>query len=67
MLFPTVFLMQKLDYFFDYTNYFEMCLYVAGILYVIPFLTGCPLHWQYEVGAVAIFLAWYNLLIFMQK
>ena len=59
--------LQKLSYFLDFTNLIEWTLYLTSVLYVIPFLTGYPIHWQFEVGAVAVFLAWFNMLVFLQK
>jgi len=58
---------QKTTYFMDVTNLIEWTLYVSGILFTTPFLTGYPLHWQFEIGSIAIFLAWFNLLVFLQK
>ncbi|CAK8679344.1 unnamed protein product [Clavelina lepadiformis] len=58
---------QRMSYFLDFTNLVEWTLYLTSVLYVAPFLTGYPVHWQFQVGAVAVFLAWFNLLVFLQK
>uniref|UniRef100_F7ABJ7 Ion transport domain-containing protein n=2 Tax=Ciona intestinalis TaxID=7719 RepID=F7ABJ7_CIOIN len=58
---------QRGEYFRDFTNVTEWTLYVTSVLFAVPFLTGYPLHWQFEVGAVAVFLGWFNLLVFLQK
>nr|XP_039270319.1 transient receptor potential cation channel subfamily A member 1-like isoform X1 [Styela clava] len=58
---------QRLKYFLDMTNLFEWVLYVSSILYVFPFYSGYPLHWQFEFGAIAVYLAWFNLLLFFQR
>jgi len=42
---------------------------LCSIIFVWVFHTGClcPLYWQWQLGAVAIFLGWMNLIVFIQK
>ncbi|XP_071487930.1 LOW QUALITY PROTEIN: transient receptor potential cation channel subfamily A member 1-like [Diadema antillarum] len=61
---------QQWKYFIDMTNYLEWTLYICTLLYVGPFLKddGTPSsHFQWECGAVAIFLAWFNFLLYQQR
>ena len=60
-------LSQKGRYFLDCQNAFEWSLYVTSLLFSIPFLFTCSFHWQWEAGALAIFLAWFNLLVILQR
>nr|XP_039270103.1 transient receptor potential cation channel subfamily A member 1-like [Styela clava] len=58
---------QKANYFKDMINMIEWLLYVCSLLYVIPFYTGYPHHWQFDCGALAILFAWLNFLLFLQR
>ena len=49
------------------TNLLEWILYSTTMLYIIPFLTGHEVHWQWEAGAAAEFLAWFNCLLFLRR
>ncbi|XP_028414471.1 transient receptor potential cation channel subfamily A member 1 homolog isoform X2 [Dendronephthya gigantea] len=73
------FLYQRWHYVTDYTNYFEVTMYVATVAYIsadfdLSFVTesdilsgeSCSL-WRVNVGAVAIFLAWIVLVLFVRK
>nr|KAG5711034.1 hypothetical protein BaRGS_013768 [Batillaria attramentaria] len=61
----------KLAYF-GWTNLFEWATNIMAILLVLDFnfcqlKTGYRHHWQWQLGAVSIFLGWVNLLLFVQK
>ena len=47
----------------------ELCLYVFSIIFVWVFHDRClcPFLWQWQLGIVAVFLAWINLMIFFSK
>ncbi|XP_048765661.1 transient receptor potential cation channel subfamily A member 1 homolog isoform X2 [Ostrea edulis] len=61
----------KLQYL-GFENLIEWVTYVCALLLVIDFencqrSTGYRFTWQWSVGAVAIFLCWINLVLFLQK
>ncbi|GFO25172.1 transient receptor potential cation channel subfamily a member 1 [Plakobranchus ocellatus] len=58
---------QKRKYFQDFGNAVEWSLYVSSLLFVVPFLGGFSCHWQWEIGAIAVFLSWFNALVFLQR
>ncbi|CAH1773894.1 unnamed protein product [Owenia fusiformis] len=58
---------QGFKYFIDVTNYIEWILYTTSAVFVVPSLLGFSTHWQWECGAIAIFLAWFNFLLFLQR
>ena len=53
----------------DWMNFFEVCLYILSIIFVSVFRTPCmcPQKWQWQIGVVAILLAWINLIRFCAK
>ncbi|KAK7502989.1 hypothetical protein BaRGS_00005615 [Batillaria attramentaria] len=61
----------KLAYL-GWTNLIEWTTYVTALLLVISFNecqreTGLRYNWQWQLGAISIFLAWLNLVLFIQK
>ncbi|XP_076445095.1 uncharacterized protein LOC143283004 [Babylonia areolata] len=53
-------------------NLIEWTIYVTALLLVISFNecmrdTGYKYDWQWSVGAVSVFLAWINLVLFIQR
>ncbi|KAL4233751.1 hypothetical protein ACF0H5_008431 [Mactra antiquata] len=61
----------KLNYL-SWENLIEWTVYVTSLLFVIDFeacqsSTGYRTRWQWNVGTVAIFLSWINLVLFAQK
>nr|XP_022289772.1 transient receptor potential cation channel subfamily A member 1 homolog isoform X3 [Crassostrea virginica] len=61
----------KLQYL-GFENLIEWVTYVCALLLVIDFetcqkSTGFRFQWQWSLGAVAIFLCWINLVLFLQK
>ncbi|XP_065826126.1 transient receptor potential cation channel subfamily A member 1-like isoform X2 [Oscarella lobularis] len=57
---------MKWKYFQDFTNYLELALYITTLLFVIPMGNVRDLY-QYQMGAVAVFLAWMNFLLYLQR
>jgi hypothetical protein len=56
--------------------YIQLILYPLAIVFVLPFVISThtisrvvpvDYHFQWEVGTVVIFLAWFNLLLYMQR
>ena len=59
---------QKATYFYDYVNYIEWTLYVCTIVFAAPALfLGILTHEQWQCGIIAIFSAWFILLIYLQR
>lgn len=61
----------KLNYL-GWTNLIEWIVYVTALLLVISFNecqreTGYRYEWQWHLGAIAVFLAWIDLVLFIQK
>ncbi|XP_035826279.1 transient receptor potential cation channel subfamily A member 1 homolog [Aplysia californica] len=61
----------KLNYF-GWTNLIEWIVYVTALLLVISFNdcqreTGYRYVWQWHLGAISVFLAWMDLVLFIQK
>ena len=57
-----------IDYFFSWVNWIELLLFIFSIIFVITFTNDCfcPYNWQWQIGAVAIFLGWINLIVFFR-
>ena len=47
----------------------EITLFICSIIYVWVFHTDClcPLTWQWQIGVVAVFLSWFDLIVFISK
>ncbi|XP_070195077.1 transient receptor potential cation channel subfamily A member 1-like isoform X2 [Littorina saxatilis] len=58
---------QKRRYFADQQNAFEWSLYITSLLFSGPFIFNLTFHWQWEAGALAVFMAWFNLLVILQR
>jgi len=67
-----------IDYFKEATNYLEIVLYLSTILFIVPFLAETLTDsideasepWKrikWNAGAVAILLAWSNLLLYLKR
>ena len=60
-----------LNYWFDLSNYLELVLYISSIGFVLVFFRSgdclCPTKLQWEIGTVAVFFAWINLILFLHK
>ncbi|XP_033126136.1 transient receptor potential cation channel subfamily A member 1-like [Anneissia japonica] len=58
---------QREKYFREATNAIEWILYISSMIFVAPFLVHNSSHYQWSCGAVAIFLAWFNFLLYLQR
>jgi len=56
-------------YLLDWTNWIELVLFAFTIMFIFVFPTPClcPQNWQWELGIMAVFLAWIDLVLFVQK
>ena len=68
-IFQFVRLLGTLDYVKDLVNWMEVVLYMCSILFAFVFFTpcNCPLEWQWQVGVVAVFLTWIDLIHYLGK
>ena len=55
------------DYFLHVINYMEGVLYVATIIFVSNFQLHCLPSWQWQLGAICIFLSWINFILFLSE
>ena len=62
-------LYQLKSYLFDWVNWIEVSLYILSIIFVSVFRTTClcPQVWQWQIGVMAILLAWIDLIIICAK
>ena len=63
------FVQTRCHYFLTVENYIELVAYFSSIIFVINFGNNCwcPTNWQWQLGAIAVFLAWINLILFLQR
>ena len=56
-------------YLLEWTNWIEFFLFAFTIMFIFVFATPClcPQNWQWQLGILAVFLAWINLVLFIQK
>ena len=59
----------KLYYFLDWVNLVELVLFISAINFTFVFFNDClcPTVWQWQIGCVAVFLAWIDFIIFIRK
>ena len=59
---------QGFVYFLDHENFAEWAVYVNTMVFIVPFLCDdAQNHYQWGAGAIAIFIAWINLLMYQQR
>ena len=60
----------RLKYFLDWVNYIEIILFIGSIIFAFIFtetVCYCPTAFQWQIGALCVFLAWIDLIILMTK
>ena len=59
----------KVNYFTDWVNWLEIFMVVFAIIFAWVFNTDClcAQSWQWQIGTLAVFLAWVDFIIFVQK
>lgn len=55
------------EYFLHFINYMEGFLYFATIVFVSNFQLHCLPSWQWQLGAMCIFLSWINFILFLSE
>ena len=58
---------HRRDYFLHFINYMEGVLYIATIIFVSNFQLQCLPSWQWQLGALCIFLSWINFILFLSE
>ena len=60
---------HPVQYLTDWVNWLEVPLYLCSIVFTYVFATPClcVYSWQWQIGVVAVFLAWIVLISFFQK
>lgn len=56
-------------YFKEFENYFQVALFFLTIIFVVPGFTNdcwCAHNWQWQIGALALCLGWFNLIILLK-
>ena len=59
-------LLQKMNYLLSFTNYLDWAGYVMALFYIIP-PCDCKLGYKQELGALALFFGWLNLILFLRR
>ena len=56
-------------YFLNAENYLEVPTFIFAIAFVIQFGMNCwcPTSWQWQLGALSVFFAWMNLILFLKR
>ena len=57
---------QRMTYIEDVSNYLEWVCYITAILYCIP-PCDCRAGFKQEVGAIALFFGWMNLILYFRR
>ena len=65
---PQVFVLKH-RYMLEYSNWMELTLFVFSIIFAWLFKSPClcPKDWQWQIGTIAVFLAWIDLMLFFDK
>ena len=58
----------KLQYWKDWQNYFQLGTFVGCIIFLVGFGNPCwcTPDWQWQIGALAVCLAWFNFVIMLK-
>jgi transient receptor potential cation channel subfamily A protein 1 len=59
----------KYRYMFEFSNWMELTLFAFSIIFACLFWSRClcPTGWQWQLGTIAVFLAWIDLMLFFDK
>ena len=61
--------LRVIDYLLDWINWLEVLLFTLSIIFAWVFNSDCLCEtgWQWQIGVVAVFLAWIDLIVFIRK
>ena len=56
-------------YFLTVENYIELGAYISSIIFVSHFGHNCwcQINWQWQLGAIGVFLSWINFILFLKR
>ena len=59
----------RFRFILNWGNIMEIILFLFSVVYASVFNSPClcPKHWQWQIGAIAVFLAWIDLILFFAK
>ena len=58
----------KLRYVIDWVNWLEVILFISSLIFVSVYNDcQCTAKWQWQIGIIAVFLAWIDFIIFIRK
>ena len=59
---------RKWKYFEDSDNYFQLALYISTVIFIHGFDNECWCSntWQWQIGALAVFLSWFNFIFILK-
>ena len=59
---------RKWKYFRDSDNYFQLALYFSTVIFIDGFDNACwcSTPWQWQIGALAVFLSWFNFIFILK-
>ena len=63
------FILRRLNYVKDWINWMENLIFTFSIIFVWVFHTDCycQYSWQWQIGVMAVFFSWINMIIFISK
>ena len=64
------FIYDRVGYLTDWENWIEVTLFFSSIMFASGAYVQCCVcveNWQWQLGALSIFLAWLDLVLFMKK
>lgn len=63
------FTQERLSYLVDWVNWLEvvMCILSGGFAWIFQTDCLCPKEWQWQIGTIAVFLAWIDLIVIIRK
>jgi hypothetical protein len=63
------FVTLRLSFLLDWVNWAEVILFSCSIIFVFVYGTDClcPTEWQWQIGSIAVFLSWIDLIIIFRK
>ena len=61
-------IVKRLNYFNDVDNYFQLALFALTTSFIIGFDNHCwcATTWQWQIGALAVFLSWFNVILVLR-
>jgi len=60
--------LRRLKYLRDANNYFQLALYIMTAIFIFDFdECWCATTWQWQIGALAVFLSWFNFILVLRS